>query len=105
MSLIRIGYKWTDTEDKHLFNEYEESKMNVLEISKRHGRTPGAILYRLQTLNLIDKKVCEKEYEEYRQSEKKKFDIEQLKIDVKEIKENVSKILELMNALYEFENK
>ena len=62
------GAAWSKHEDEQLKKEFFIDKINVIQISSLHKRTPGGIVARLKHLGLIHKRAVIKEYEEYRMS-------------------------------------
>jgi hypothetical protein len=51
---INSGAPWFESEVETLKKEYTEDKLNLLQISKLHKRTPGGIATRLVILKLAD---------------------------------------------------
>lgn len=50
----RVGNKWTINECLQLQREYELLELSLEEISKKHKRTPNAIMYKLASEGLAD---------------------------------------------------
>jgi hypothetical protein len=63
------GDKWFDNEDKKLIQEYQVEKLDIIEISKLHQRTHGAIRSRLKQLGLINNEITENSYAKDQTSE------------------------------------
>ena len=60
------GEKWFDIEDKKLIQEYQVEKLDIIEISKLHQRTHGAIKSRL---GLLNNEITENSYDKDQTSE------------------------------------
>lgn len=53
-SEVTSGSRWTAEEDESLLDEFSK-KLSILDITKKHNRTIGGIISRLQRLGVVDK--------------------------------------------------
>ncbi len=60
--LNNVGSPWSKEEDKQLIKLYNEDKLDVIQISKLHGRAVGGILARLVKNNIIPNKIVARGY-------------------------------------------
>ncbi len=60
--LNNIGAPWSKEEDKQLIKLYNEDKLDVIQISKLHGRAIGGILARLVKNHIIPNKMLARGY-------------------------------------------
>jgi len=119
-----IGSKWTDDEEKLLLKELDDENIDIYDIAKKHGRTPGGIIgrqqdiaYRMHEKNLsMDEivKTTKLNEEEIRmiidkkQKSKKKIPIEQQQNKILGNKNNFSlesEIIEMKKDIKQLKNK
>jgi hypothetical protein len=62
------GTRWLEEETTLLKKEYTFDKIDIIEISKLHKRTPGGIAHKLLSMGLVDNYHKIKRYHEYRNS-------------------------------------
>jgi len=60
------GAPWFEEESGRLKKEYSVDKLNIIEMSRLHKRTPGGIAARLMKLGLVDHYSKIKKYDEYK---------------------------------------
>lgn len=63
------GQPWEQKEDEQLIKEYNNDKLNLIDISKIHKRMPGGIISRLKHLNIVVNRHEIRGYNEYIQSD------------------------------------
>lgn len=136
MSLKRnSGIFWSEEEDKQLDKLYNNDKLNILEISDKHGRTQGAIISRLLKNKYITNRQQARGYFDYRNSEtyksivsnreiKKNYttdnlmicvnknsldkvqtDIENINKELVSMKTTIQELVDMIKAIYEFETQ
>jgi hypothetical protein len=69
MEDTKIGKKWTQEEDDQLLQLYNEEKLDIIEISKRHRRLPRAIAVRLVKHEVISNEFEANGYSNYKNSD------------------------------------
>jgi len=127
----RSGKPWPEEEDNQLLKEYNEDKMDIIEIGHMHKRTPGGIAYRLKRIDVITNQIDARGYQEYQASDlyreiissgsrrnksKEKdqtnvkkhtsnieSDLSQLKDEMRLVKSSLNEIHNLLKAVYKFE--
>lgn len=65
----RIHYPWTDEELAAIRQQYNEQKMDVIQMGNIHRKTPGQVAYRLKQIGVVSKDDVVRGYIEYRQSD------------------------------------
>ena len=124
------GKPWCKEESDKLINYYNNDKLNLLNISKIHGRTPYGIICRLKQLNIINITQQVRGYQSYINSDYYKYklnnklknkynqtcdstntnfsellnEVKGLNNNIKELNCNIKELIAIMNAIYEFEN-
>jgi hypothetical protein len=63
------GEPWSAEEDEQLNKLYNTDKLDILEISKIHGRNPGGIISRLLKNNYIPNRMSARGYKTYKNSD------------------------------------
>jgi mevalonate pyrophosphate decarboxylase len=84
MEDTKIGKKWTQEEDDQLLQLYNEEKLDIIEIAKRHSRLPRAIAVRLVKHEVISNEFEANGYSNYKNSDYYKETMEQKNIIKKE---------------------
>lgn len=59
------GKPWSPEENGTLIREYTVHQLDILEISRRHGRTPTSILCKLKSNNIIHNEADARGYNDY----------------------------------------
>jgi hypothetical protein len=59
---IRSKDAWAPQEDSELLKEYNDEKLDVIQIADIHKRTPGGIAYRLKKLEQIPLQIAARGY-------------------------------------------
>jgi len=65
----QTGKPWLEEENQQLTEEYNDAKLDIIQIGYNHKRTPGSIAYRLKTLNLITIHLDARGYQDYHGSD------------------------------------
>ena len=90
MEDTKIGKKWTQEEDDQLLRLYNEEKLDIIEIAKRHSRLPRAIAVRLVRHEVISNEFEANGYSNYKNSDYYKETMEQKNI-IKKDKPTIKK--------------
>lgn len=65
----RSKEKYSEEESMEIKKEYEIDKHSIIEIGKKHTRTPGSIAYRLKIIGIVHHPAVARGYTEYKASE------------------------------------
>ena len=85
------GEPWKPEEEKQLNKLYNQDLLDIMEISKIHGRAPGGILSRLKLLKYITHRQLARGYDLYKKSN---FYKQAIQINKENYKTNLTEKLE-----------
>lgn len=114
------GKQWSPEENGTLIREYNVHQLDILEIAKRHGRTPVSIMCKLKANNVIHNDVDARGYADFmaqKTANPAAFvntsapsvtngqllkEIGDMKNEIRELRDEIRELTALMRASFEF---